>query len=53
MLIETIELTPGALAGVESRLVLGDHPDDPRLSFIGHDVVDPDAVLGIFALEDV
>ena len=53
MLVESIELTPGALAGVVSRLVLGDHPDDPRLGFIGHDIVDPDTVLGIFPLEDV
>ena len=53
MLVKAIEVTPGALTGVESSLVLGDHPDDPRLGFIGDDIVNPDTVLGIFALQDV
>jgi hypothetical protein len=53
MLVETVELTPSTFTSVVSSHMLGNHPDDPGLGFVGDDVMHADLMLRVLTLEDL
>ena len=50
-LVESVELSPAALAGMVGHLGLGHHGDDARRVFIGDQVMDADAMARLATLK--